>query len=86
MAPYAAAGPIPGRSQDLPPAYQLNGAIYVATRDDLFRDRSFLGPRTHALVMANREESLDIDDAWDWRFAEYIAGSIEPLGKPKRGS
>ncbi len=57
--------------QQWPPAYLLNGAIYVADRKDLVRDRSFLTPSTRAYVMPP-ERSVDIDDELDWRYAEYL--------------
>lgn len=69
---YVNGSPFPSRSQELPPAYQLNGAVYLASVADLRRDKSFFGPRTRALLMAQPDESLDIDDAWDWQLAECI--------------
>lgn len=73
MRPYVGGGAVPTRSQDLPAAYQLNGAIYLATVGHLRRERSFLCSHTRALIVAGPEESIDIDDAWDWRLAECIA-------------
>lgn len=66
------------RSQDLPPAYQLNGSIYIASVQDLRNERSFFCPHTRALVLERAEESIDIDDAWDWRIAECIAADLLP--------
>ncbi len=59
------------RRQDLPPAYALNGAIYLNRRESLIRDRTFLPGGTLACVMP-AERSLDIDTPWDWRVAELI--------------
>lgn len=73
---YAGDDVPPARSQDLPPVYQLNGALYLATADDLRSERSFLCSRTRALVMTQPEESIDIDDAWDWQLAECIAAGL----------
>jgi CMP-N-acetylneuraminic acid synthetase len=70
---FAGDGGSLGRSQDLPPVFQLNGTVYLSTAADLRQDRSFLGPRTQALVVSAPEESVDIDDAWDWRVAECLA-------------
>ena len=58
------------RSQDLPPAYALNGAIFITPRavleaGDLVGDR----PRAHIMP---RERSIDIDDESDWRIAEAL--------------
>lgn len=61
------------RSQDLPPAYQINGAIYLATTGELHRERTFLGSRTHGMVVQRLEENIDIDDDSDWQLAECLA-------------
>lgn len=57
------------RSQDLPPAYTLNGAIYVSTPTRLRDTHSFYAQDMHALVMSDLAESLDIDTAEDWERA-----------------
>lgn len=77
---YASDNAPPARSQDLPPAYQLNGAVYLATADDLRSEQSFLCSRTRALVVTHPEESIDIDDAWDWQLAECIAAVLAANG------
>lgn len=73
---YLGEGALPSQSQDLPPVYQLNGSVYLATADDLHRERTFFCSRTRALVVSQPEESIDIDDAWDWRLAECIAAGL----------
>lgn len=52
------------RRQDLPPAYALNGAVYVARRDWLKGRTSFLSPETICHVMP-RDRSIDIDTEFD---------------------
>jgi CMP-N-acetylneuraminic acid synthetase len=59
------------RRQDLPPAYALNGAIYLCQRMALLRDQTFFPEGTIAYVMP-RERSLDVDTMWDWHVAELI--------------
>lgn len=57
------AAPPPGaslRRQDLPPAWVLNGAVYVANVGWLRRHRSFLSTETVAYLMS-LERSVDID-------------------------
>jgi CMP-N-acetylneuraminic acid synthetase len=76
MSAYTGNDVRPSRAQDLLPAYQLNGSIYLATADDLRNERSFIGFRTQALLVTKPEESLDIDDAWDWQLAECIAAGL----------
>lgn len=59
------------RRQDLPPAYVLNGAVYLVKREVLLRRRSLYGEKTCAYVMP-RERSLDIDTPWDLYLADLI--------------
>jgi CMP-N-acetylneuraminic acid synthetase len=59
------------RRQDLPPAYAVNGAIYLNQRSSLLLDRTFLPTGTIAYVMS-QERSLDVDTMWDWHLAELI--------------
>lgn len=68
------------RSQDLPPAFEVNGALYVASVQYLRRHRTFFGPDATALVVRSRAESIDIDDVWDWQLAEWIvsSGAVKP--------
>ncbi len=61
------------RSQNLPPAYVLNGAIYVSTPERLRTTQSFFAEDMHALIMLDRAESLDIDTLEDWARAEQHA-------------
>ena len=58
-------------SQDLPPAYTLNGALYLASRNFLETKRTFKDESTIAYVMP-RHRSVDIDDMNDWEFVEYL--------------
>jgi len=61
------------RSQDLEKYYQLNGAIYVAKKDALFREETFfLESKTFAYVMT-RMDSIDIDTEQDLILAEVFA-------------
>jgi len=64
------------RSQDLPPAYQINGSLYLATTEDLLSYRSYFTQETRALIIDDPREALDIDDAWDWKIAELIASEF----------
>lgn len=59
------------RRQDLPPAYAVNGAIYLNQRSSLLQDQTFLPTGTIAYVMP-QERSLDVDTPWDWYMAELI--------------
>lgn len=57
--------------QQLPSAYVLNGAIYLASRSFLEREASFLTSETLGYVMA-REHSVDIDTLLDWQWGEFL--------------
>ncbi len=59
------------RRQDLSPAYQLNGAIYVTRRKVLMEEERVLGEHTLAYTMP-QERSLDIDTPIDLKLAELI--------------
>ena len=62
------------RSQDLPLAYEVNGALYLITPNDLRREQSFYPKNIMPLVIEKPEESIDIDTEWDWKMAEAIEG------------
>lgn len=57
--------------QQLPPAYALNGALYLASRSFLTRERSFLTADTLGYVMP-LERSVDIDSPLDWQWGEFL--------------
>jgi CMP-N,N'-diacetyllegionaminic acid synthase len=60
------------RSQDLPPAYVVNGAFYLSAPENLRKMRSFISDDTVPLVIEEPREGIDIDSEWDWRIAEII--------------
>jgi len=64
------------RRQDLPPAYVLNGAIYLARAQMLLQERTYYARGTYAYIMP-RERSLDIDTAWDLHLAELLLKKTE---------
>jgi CMP-N,N'-diacetyllegionaminic acid synthase len=57
--------------QQLPPAYTLNGALYLASRPFLEREHSFLAADTLGYVMPP-ERSVDIDTPLDWHWGEFL--------------
>lgn len=59
------------RRQDLPPAYVINGAIYIIAVDVLRQTRSFLPPQTLAYIMP-RKRSIDIDCDTDLMLARAV--------------
>lgn len=59
--------------QQLPPAYVVNGALYLASRDFLMSKRTFISTTTVGYVMPP-ERSVDIDSPLDWHWAEFLIG------------
>lgn len=57
--------------QELPQSYSLNGAVYVSFCDILKEKLSFIHEGTFAYIMP-RVRSVDIDDEYDFKLAEFI--------------
>lgn len=70
MRPFIEGSGVDLRSQDLPSAYVINGAFYLASAEDLRQHRSFFSESMTPLVIERAEERLDIDTTWDWMVAE----------------
>ena len=77
MRPYVDGGGLGVRSQDLPPAYIINGAFYLVDPEYLRATRSFFSDDMVPLVMP-AEEGIDIDTEWDWNVAEMHARLTGP--------
>lgn len=76
LRPVIQQGDMKARRQDLPSAYVLNGAIYVAHTDWLIKRGGYLDDDTLAYVMP-RHRSLDIDDALDLKLAEVLLANAK---------
>ena len=73
--------PGPSRRQDKPQLFARNGPAVVVTRTSvLLEQRALYGADTRALVMS-REDSLDIDDAFDLELAELLLAA-RGAGRP----
>ena len=64
-------GDRPTRRQDLPPAYALNGALYLARADWLQKTRDFVNSETVGYPMSS-ERSYDLDTEEDWKWMEWV--------------
>jgi CMP-N-acetylneuraminic acid synthetase len=64
-------GSAEGRRQNLPPAYFINGAIYLTTCRELLTCDVFLPGERLAYIMP-AERSLQIDTPWDLELARLI--------------
>ena len=60
------------RSQDLPPAYVVNGSFYSISPAELRAGQSFVGAKTVPLLIESPQEALDIDTEWDWNIAQAV--------------
>lgn len=72
LRPFIAGGGLHLRSQDLPEAFVVNGALYLVAPADLRNLRSFVSDDAVPLVINDPKESIDIDSEWDWRTAELV--------------
>jgi CMP-N-acetylneuraminic acid synthetase len=65
--------------QILPPAFAMNGAVYVL-KSSVLRDRgTYFTERTFGYVMPE-DRSLDIDTAWDLKIADLLLREMHDLG------
>lgn len=60
------------RSQDLPLAYVISGALYIASSSYLRHNLGFLEKETSPLIIEDPLEAIDIDTEFDWNFAEQM--------------
>lgn len=72
------------RSQELPPAYKINGSFYLVSPLNLRRTKSFFSYDMVPLVASEPAEGLDIDTEWDWKLAEAILAIDEKDKARKR--
>ncbi|HKQ13576.1 MAG TPA: acylneuraminate cytidylyltransferase family protein [Steroidobacteraceae bacterium] len=72
LKPYVDASGLQARSQDLPAAYAVNGALYLIAPELLFRERTFVPEGTLPLVLDDPMEAVDIDTQFDWEVAEAV--------------
>src|SRR5262245_2606487 len=70
----------PGRRQDMPPAWVMNGAIYLFKTRFLFDpvEPNLYGERVAPMVMPP-PYGLNLDDPDDWERAERILPALTPL-------
>ena len=64
------------RSQDVPKLYRPNGSIFITRVDTFLKKRSFYTNQIIPFVMP-RERSIDIDDEFDFSFAEFLFNTSE---------
>ena len=68
----------PGRRQDMPKSYALNGAIYLVEVGSFLAERSWCPPGSTAYIMPP-ERSIDVDSPWDLYLADLIIRDAVPF-------
>lgn len=81
MVPYLGWEKMILRSQDLAPAWVLNGAIYVISPQRLRESRTFLTTDFEPLMMEAGFESIDIDTQADWDLAELLLQRFNEISR-----
>lgn len=64
------------RSQDLPPYFRVNGAVYIAETSELLKLKTFVGISNSFAYVMEREKSVDIDSEIDFQLAEFFLNRI----------
>jgi N-acylneuraminate cytidylyltransferase len=72
LVPFMRGHGLDTRSQDLPPAYVVNGGFYLISPTELRAYHSFVGAKTMPLFIESPQEALDIDTEWDFLIAEIV--------------
>lgn len=72
LEPFVDGGGLHLRSQELPPAYAVNGAFYLVPADILRSSHSLYAAEILPLIMDSAAELIDIDTEQDWQSAEHM--------------
>ena len=75
LVPFVAGDGLQTRSQDLPPAYVVNGAFYLTSPQRLRSEKTFFSKDALALLIPSEQEGLDIDTPQDFALAKYYLES-----------
>lgn len=65
------------RTQDMPPAYQLDGVIYLTSAETILKEKSFYSKNTQGLIIEDPYEGIDIDTHFDWLMAQTVLAQRE---------
>lgn len=57
--------------QEIPTYYRLNGAFYLVDTNHLLNSDELYGDKSYSFIMS-RENSIDIDNLYDFKFAENL--------------
>lgn len=75
LVPFMPEAGLQTRSQDLPPAFVVNGCFYLITPNRLRCSNSFIEAQTQPLVTLAQGDVLDIDTEFDWLLATALLGN-----------
>ncbi len=81
LKPFVESGGLHLRSQDLPPAYAVNGAFYLVPADVLRKSHSLYAQDMLPLIMESPVELVDIDTEQDWKLAEQLLAAQPRLSE-----
>ena len=57
-------------------SYNLNGSLYLASRESIINNNSFITSDTIGYIMPE-EYSIDIDTPLDWEIGEFLMRRLE---------
>jgi len=60
------------QSQSFVPSYRINGAIYIVLVERFLDEKTLFLPTGMVAYVMDREDSVDIDDEYDLRLAEFL--------------
>lgn len=67
--PFVSSDGLNLRSQDLPPAYAVNGSFYLISPETIISKESLIPVNSIPLIVTDLIESIDIDNEFDWMVA-----------------
>ena len=73
-------------SHSLPASYIINGAVYIAPRETLLKDKTFFSPSKLIAFFMSRRDSIDIDTDFDFEIAEYLMLTRSTLSETPSGA
>ncbi|WP_299266783.1 acylneuraminate cytidylyltransferase family protein [uncultured Psychrosphaera sp.] len=65
------------RSQDLEMYYRLNGAIYICNIKEIRNNNSFFSDNNSFAYVMKKENSVDIDDEFDFMYASLLVDNYQ---------
>ena len=77
LVPFMPGAGLQTRSQDLPPAFVVNGSLYLVPPSDLRSSRSFLGANPIPQLLEPSQQTEDIDTESDFKMAENFARTLK---------